>query len=89
LAIVVGKLFGKRFAEWNPAEAQPRRISFGFQFFSYRFIQWSIVVNQIESVEWAPGQATERMGRDMNDWTVDILASSDISVGFVRGWDRG
>ena len=86
---MVGKLFGKRFAEWNPAEAQPRRISFGFQFFSYRFIQWSIVVNQIESVEWAPGQATERMGRDMNDWTVDILASSDISVGFVRGWDRG
>ncbi len=78
LISLVGELFGKRFAEWNPAEEQPRGIRFGFQLGSHRFVERYIFVDGIQLVEWCTGQATDRMGRDMNDWCIFVWFSRDL-----------
>jgi hypothetical protein len=77
LISLMGDLVGRRFAEWNPAEAQPKWIRFGFQLLSHRFVQKSIRIDRIESVEWHTGQATDMAGRDMNDWHIWVWFSQD------------
>jgi hypothetical protein len=74
---LIGDLFGRRFVGWNPAEAQPGCIRFGFQLFSRRFVQQSIRIDRIQSVEWCTGQATGLAKRDMNDWCVLLWFSHD------------
>ena len=75
---VIGELFGKKFAEWNPNDPQPRCIRFGVQCFSRRFIQKSFQLNKIESVSWHTGQASSMAGREVNDWKVWIYLDSGI-----------
>jgi len=74
---MMGDLFGRCFAEWSPAEEQPKCIRFGFQLFRRRFVQQSIRIDRIESVEWHTGQATDMAKRDMNDWHVWVWFSHD------------
>ena len=77
LMSLMGDLFGRRFAEWSPDEAPPKCIRFGFQLFGRRFVQQSIRIDRIESVEWHTGQATDMAGRDMNDWHLWVWFSHD------------
>ena len=77
---LTGDLFGRRFAEWSSADAQPKCIRFGFQLFGRRFVQKSIRIDKIESVEWHTGQATAMAGRDMNDWHIWVWFSHGDSA---------
>ena len=66
----VGDLFGRRFVRVDPPDVQPRCIRFGFELLSLRFLERSILLDSIESVEWTMGQASHMAGKDMNDWRV-------------------
>jgi len=66
----IGALVGRQFVEATPRAVTPGEIRFVFKVLGHRFIHCSIALNAIESVEWDAGQATDRIGRDMNDWTV-------------------
>lgn len=87
---LIGDLFGRRFVEWSPADGQPNCIRFGFQLFSRRFVQKSIRIDRIESVEWHTGQAADMAGRDMNDWRIVIWFSHDDTARIEarRKWPR-
>jgi len=74
---LMGDLLGRRFAEWHPAEAEPRWVHFGFQLFNRRFVQKSIRIDSIESVVWNTGQASHMAGREMNDWHIWIWLDDD------------
>ena len=67
---LLGDLAGRQFVSRSPDGAQPREIYFGFRFLGHRFIQRTLSIDKIESVEWDTGQATDMAGRDMNDWLV-------------------
>lgn len=88
LISLMGDLFGRRYAEWSPAEAQPNCIRFGFQLFSRRFVQKSIRIDRIESVEWHTGQATDMAGRDMNDWHIWVWFNHG-GPAHTESWRRG
>lgn len=78
----LGNLAGKRFVEFDPADAPPQSLRFGFQLFSRCFIQKSILLNSIKKVEWSTGQATNMAGRDMNDWQVWIwFTKNNFAIG--------
>jgi hypothetical protein len=68
----LGELFGKLFVVSHFSDAEPGAIRFGFRLLGHRFIQQTIPVGRIESVEWNTGQATARAGHDMNDWHVVV-----------------
>lgn len=68
LICFIGDRAGKRFVEFDPADAPPQSLRFGFQLFGHRFIQKFILLNSIKKVDWNTGQATDMVGRDMNDW---------------------
>ncbi len=69
---MLGDMGGRRFAEVGLAETQSPVIHFGFHLFGRCFIQKTIYLHDIESVEWNTGQGTYLAGRDMNDWHVVI-----------------
>jgi hypothetical protein len=66
----VGDLFGRRFVRADPPEVRPRCVRFGFVLLGLRFVERSILLDRIESLEWAPGQASALAGKDLNDWRV-------------------
>jgi len=73
----LGDMAGRQFVESTPQDAQPIEIRFGYQLFGHRFIQRTIALDKIESVEWCPGQATGMTGRDMKDWSVYLWFDHD------------
>lgn len=72
----LGKFSLRQFVERN----QTTEIRFGYQLAGYRLLYFKIPVNKIESVEWKPGQASERAGRDMNDWYVSLWFDHDDPI---------
>jgi hypothetical protein len=66
----LGEVAGRHFVESSSQAAQPQEIRFGYDLFGHRFIQQRVEIDQIESIVWNPGQATDMAGRDMNDWRV-------------------
>jgi hypothetical protein len=76
----IGDVFGRHFVEWDSIDAQRSDIHFGFELFGHRFLQKSILLDKIQSVEWSTGQATSMAGRDMNDWTVWVWFDRDDPV---------
>lgn len=68
----MGRLFERHFVDAIPATSARREIHFGFVLLGHRFIQCTFVIDQIESVEWHTGQASDMAGHDMNDWHVAL-----------------
>jgi hypothetical protein len=66
----LGELFGRNFVEAVSLDAPAKEIRFGYELFGHRFIQHSVAIDKIESIEWKTGQATDMAGRDMKDWSV-------------------
>ena len=66
----LGDLFGRHFAEIPAQDLQSREIRFGYELLGHRFLNQTINIDRIETVEWKTGQATDMAGRDMNDWHV-------------------
>jgi hypothetical protein len=66
----LGELFGRNFVEAVSLDAPAKEIRFGYELFGHRFIQRSVAIDKIESIECKTGQATDMAGRDMNDWSV-------------------
>jgi hypothetical protein len=73
----MGDLFGSRFVECEPVEVGQNQIRFGFQLLGRRFVQKSIRLDKIESVEWKTGQLSGMSGRDMGDWQVWVWFDHD------------
>jgi hypothetical protein len=61
---------GRRFVLYPSGQTDSSRIRFGFEIFGRRVFQRDVQIERIESVEWAPGQATSMAGHDVNDWQV-------------------
>ena len=68
----LGSLAGQRFAECAPTSPPFQEIRFGFRLFGYRFFEETVALPKIIAVQWSLGQASNRMGRDMNDWQVAL-----------------
>ncbi|MHC4169870.1 MAG: hypothetical protein ACYSWQ_23220 [Planctomycetota bacterium] len=66
----LGDMFGRHFAEIPAQDLSPNGVRFGYELFGCRFINQTIRIDRIETVEWRTGQATDVAGRDMNDWHV-------------------
>ena len=66
----LGNIFGRQFAEISSQNSPQNEINFGYVLLGRRFVNQSIRIDRIESVEWSTGQATDLAGRDMNDWQV-------------------
>jgi len=75
----LGGLAGRRFIESVPVDAQPRVIRFGFELLGHCFMQKSISLDSIESVEWNTGQATDMADYDRNDWHVWVWFNRNAS----------
>jgi hypothetical protein len=70
LADCLGALLGRNFVEVASLNVPTKEIRFGYELFGHRFIQRSVAIDKIESIEWKTGQATDMAGRDMNDWRI-------------------
>lgn len=68
LVDIAARLFGRLFAETNTES--PQALELGVYLIGRRFVQKTIPLDSIESVEWNTGQATDMAGHDMNDWHV-------------------
>jgi hypothetical protein len=76
----LGCLAGKHFAEIASLDSQPQQIRFGFELLGHRFVQRSVSLDKIESVEWGPEQARKYWNIALwfkhddptkrNEWTV-------------------
>lgn len=64
----LGDVVGRKFVETSTSG----EIRFGYQLLGYRFLQRSVSLNKVASVEWSPGQASGMAGRDMNDWIIGL-----------------
>ena len=62
----------KQFIQAVPGNNGPNRVEFGYELFGRRFVQWFVGTDKIEHVSWSTGQASDRMGRDMDDWHVAV-----------------
>ena len=85
----MGGLAGRRFVEVGAVDASPRNVHFGFELFGYCFIQKSIPLNSIETVEWSTGQATSMAGHDRNDWRICIWFDQDDTIKIENKKKRG
>ncbi len=65
-----GEMMGRDFVETEITDTGERAIRFGHNVFGHRLIRLTIPCKNITSLGWTAGQATGRMGRDMNDWMV-------------------
>ena len=65
---IVAGVYGKLFAEISTAS--PQALELGVYLAGRRFVQQTIPLDSIETVEWSTGQATSMAGRDVNDWHV-------------------
>jgi hypothetical protein len=83
----LGDVAGRQFVESVPQDMQPIEVNFGYQLFGHRFIQRTIALDKIETVEWCHGQATDMAGRDMNDWSVYLWFDHDNSAKRKK-WSR-
>jgi hypothetical protein len=63
---LLGKLAGQPFVEIH----EGYWLCLGFKLGSHRFIQKSVLLEHIESVEWSTGQASSMAGMDMDDWHI-------------------
>jgi len=50
---------------------------YGFWMFGQRFAHFTVVLGNLETVEWSSGQSSHRAGRDMNDWNVVVWYDHD------------
>ena len=66
----LGELVGRRFASYSAEGSVRRELYIGFEYLGHRFIQHANPIDEIQRVEWNPGQASGMMGRDMKDWHV-------------------
>ena len=87
---IVAGVCGRLFAEINTTP--PEALELGVYLLGRRFVQQTIPLDSIESVEWNTGQATSMAGHDMNDWHVWIwFAHNDPAESQKRrkrGWQK-
>ena len=50
--------------------ATPTRIAFGYQLLNRKLYYLKIDKDKIVSIDWSPGQVSDRSGQDANDWNV-------------------
>jgi hypothetical protein len=76
----LAKAFLSEFAQREFAALKRLRgtpaICLGFEWHGRRFIQRTIPLDHIASIEWRSGQATAMTGRDMGDWSVFLRLDS-------------
>jgi hypothetical protein len=77
LTNVQGRFASKHFVEKISEEKVRTEIRFGYQLFGRRYFYLRLPIDKIETVEWRSGQATDMVGRDMNDWHVVLWFDHD------------
>jgi len=75
-----GELFGQHFVVSDPIDGRPTMIHFGFQLRGRRYLQKTIFLDTISSVEWQTGQATDLACRDKNDWQLWVWYDHNDSL---------
>ena len=80
LVNVLGCFASRRFVESVSEGMGPARIRYGYQLLGRRFFYLTVPVDRIAEVAWHTGQASDRLGRDADDWHIAIWYYHDDPV---------
>jgi hypothetical protein len=67
-----GEFSKQQFVKADRKGSEPVTLCFGYDMFGCEFYYLELDAASVVSVEWHPGQATAKVGRDMNDWCVSL-----------------